>query len=166
MIAGLPQGGRADRLLVDCGPGSFTGIRVGLAAARALGLGWGVPVAGYSALALLAARAFADAPALGAVAAVLEGGHGEVFMQPFRAPPLAETAPLASLVPAAALAALGGARAVGSGVRWLRPLAPALDGEEALPCAADARLLPAAFTALPPRPLYGRAPDAKPPAAR
>jgi len=33
--------------------------------------------------------------------------------------------------------------------------------EEAFPNAADARLLPAALTGLPPSPLYGRAPDAK-----
>src|SRR6187402_2735190 len=46
---------RADLILVDCGPGSFTGIRVGLAAARALGYAWNVPVHGYSALALIAA---------------------------------------------------------------------------------------------------------------
>jgi tRNA threonylcarbamoyladenosine biosynthesis protein TsaB len=55
MIAALPGGGRADSILVDCGPGSFTGVRVGIATARALALGWGVPVHGYSSLALLAA---------------------------------------------------------------------------------------------------------------
>ena len=41
---GGPGGGRAERILVDCGPGSFTGIRVGIAAARGLAIGWGVPV--------------------------------------------------------------------------------------------------------------------------
>src|SRR5690606_29145709 len=54
MIAELPGAGRADVIRVDCGPGSFTGIRVGLAAARALGLGWGVPVSGFSSLSLIA----------------------------------------------------------------------------------------------------------------
>ena len=165
MIAALPAGGRAGDILVDCGPGSFTGIRVGIAAARALGLGWGAPVRGYSSLALLAARAFADAPGRAEIAVVLEGGHGEVFMQSFTAAPFAESGPLASLPPAAALASLAGRYAIGSGVRWLRPLAPDLEGDEALPEAADSRLLPAPFTALPPRPLYGRPPDAKPAAA-
>jgi tRNA threonylcarbamoyladenosine biosynthesis protein TsaB len=58
MIAELPERGRAERVLVDCGPGSFTGVRVGLAAARAFGLAWGAEVVGYSSLALIAATAF------------------------------------------------------------------------------------------------------------
>ena len=82
MIASLPGQGRADAILVDCGPGSFTGVRVGLAAARGLGIGWGVPVAGYSSLALIAAAALAEQPG-DAIVAVLDGGHGEVFQQGF-----------------------------------------------------------------------------------
>ena len=161
MIAELPDGGRADAILVDVGPGSFTGIRVGIAAARGLGLGWGVPVAGYSSLPLIAAAAFATDSALDRLAVVLEGGHGEVFMQPFAAAPFAATAALASLTPADARARLDGAVAVGNGVRFL-DLPEAID---TLPAAAEAILLPSAFTALPPRPIYGRAPDAKPMAA-
>ena len=161
MIAGLPGEGRADRILVDVGPGSFTGVRVGLAAALGLAIGWGAEVRGYSSLALIAASGFAAAPRARALAVVLEGGHGEVFMQRFTHPPLAEDGAFASLLPAAALEAIGALPAIGSGVRHLAALAPAGDFREALPRAADATLLPPAFTSLPPRPIYGRAPDAK-----
>ncbi len=161
MIAELPGGGRAERILVDCGPGSFTGIRVGIAAARGLAIGWGVPASGFSSLPLVAAAAFAADPVLDDLAVILEGGHGEVFMQSF-ARPLTETGPFASLKPEAALAILGGRIAVGNGIRHLTTLDPALDLREALPRAADARLLPTGCAVLPPRPIYGRAPDAKP----
>ena len=160
MIADLPDGGRADRILVDCGPGSFTGVRVGIAAARGLALGWGAEIAGFSSLPLIAAAAFSERPTHD-IAVVLEGGHGEVFMQAFSAD-LSPRTDMVSLRPDAALAALAGRRAVGNGVRWLAALDPALDLTEALPDAAAAILLPDSLTALPPSPIYGRAPDAKP----
>jgi tRNA threonylcarbamoyl adenosine modification protein YeaZ len=156
MIAALPDGGRADAILVDCGPGSFTGIRVGIAAARGLGLGWGVPVRGFSSLPLVAAAAFAADAKLDRLAVVLEGGHGEVFMQPFIRDPFVATADFASLPPEEAMARLD-ATAIGNGVRFL-----STGGREALPDAADIVLLPPALIDLPPRPIYGRAPDAKP----
>ena len=161
MIAELPGGGRGDRILVDVGPGSFTGLRVGIAAARGLALGWGAAVAGYSSLALIAARGFADRP-VDDLAVVIEGGHGEVFMQSF-APGPAPLADLASLKPEAALLALAGRAAIGNGLRWLHAIDPAQELRNALPDAADVVLLPPALCALPPRPIYGRAPDAKPP---
>ena len=159
MIAELPGEGRAARILVDCGPGSFTGIRVGLAAAIGLGIGWGAEVQGFSSLALVAAAGFVARPGLGELAVVLEGGHGEVFMQSFTHP-LAAIDALASLRPEAALARLAGRPAVGNGVRHLAALDSSLDLVEALPDAAQAILLPPTFSALPPRPIYGRAPDA------
>lgn len=161
MIASLPGQGRAARILVDVGPGSFTGVRVGLAAALGLSIGWGAEVRGYSSLALLAASGFAGNPDMPQLAVVLEGGHGEVFMQAFHSQPFGEDGPFRSLVPAAALEALAGRPAFGSGVRHLAPLAERLDLRETLPAAADARLLASDFTTLPARPIYGRAPDAK-----
>ncbi len=163
MIADLPDGGRADDILVDVGPGSFTGIRVGIAAARGLALGWGASVRGYSSMALIAAAAFADGTS-SPLAVLIEGGHGEVFMQGFTTSPLEPSDALASLRPDAALAALAGRTAVGSGVRWLIPLDSTLSESALLPDASRAHLLPPALTGLPPRPLYGRAPDAKLPA--
>jgi tRNA threonylcarbamoyl adenosine modification protein YeaZ len=56
MIAELPERGRAERVAVSLGPGSFTGVRIGLAAARALGLAWQAKVVGYPTLALVAAK--------------------------------------------------------------------------------------------------------------
>lgn len=155
MIATLPGGGRADAILVNCGPGSFTGVRVGLAAARALGLAWGVPVTGYSTHALLAARLFQDQPDLNDAAIVIEGGHGEVFVQPFSKNPFGSLADLRSQRPEAVDhshdAAGSAAGRVSCGTAHMIE-----------PDARDARLLPASLRALPPQPIYGRAPDAKP----
>ena len=166
MIAALPDGGRAAHILVDCGPGSFTGIRVGVAAARGLALGWGATLGGYSSLAVLAASAFADATVHGPLAVLLEGGHGEVFMQTFEAPPLIQTSPLASLTPIEARFRIGDMHAVGDGLRWLGGDDPRSAPRGALPSAADAVLLPRGFTLLDPKPIYGRAPDATPPPAK
>lgn len=161
MIADLTDGGRAAHILVDVGPGSFTGIRVGIAAARGLALGWGATLAGYHTLAVIAVAALGRAP----LAVVTEGGHGEVFMQAFDAPFAAHDVPR-SLTPAAALAELNGRRAIGTGTRWLAALDPTIAIDDTLPDARDALLLPATQRALPATPFYGRAPDAKPPAPR
>jgi tRNA threonylcarbamoyladenosine biosynthesis protein TsaB len=165
MIAELPDGGRADRILVDCGPGSFTGIRVGLAAARGLGIGWGAEVHGFSSLSLIAGAAFAADPALAAVTVAVIGGHGELFVQRFAPAPLRAIAPLASLVPADAAHAAGDDVVAGSGATLLAEARSGGDARDVPARAADILLLPDTLTALAPAPIYGRAPDAKPAAA-
>src|SRR5690242_9632128 len=77
MIAELLDGCSTPRIVVGVGPGSFTGIRVAIAAAHGLAIGWGAELTGMSSLALLAAGA---APS-DDVAAALIGGHGELFVQ-------------------------------------------------------------------------------------
>jgi len=167
MIAGLPGGGRADAILVDVGPGSFTGIRVGVAAARGLALGWNALLHGYSSLALLACAIFTERDELDRVAVVIEGGHGEVFLQQFaRHPVLAPLTPIASLRPEAALAQLGEMPVTGNGVSWLPGLPESRNLGGALPDSRFALALPEDLRSRPPSPFYGRAPDAKPQAAR
>jgi tRNA threonylcarbamoyl adenosine modification protein YeaZ len=160
----IEQAGRPDAILVDCGPGSFTGVRVGLAAARAFGLGWSVPVAGYSSLALLAAMAGLEEP----VAVAIPGGHGELFVQTF-APssalsPLRPLSDLRSLKPEDAAQVIEEAIVVGPGAPALIAARGWGEAREILPDARAAARLPTDLANLPPTPIYGRAPDAKLPA--
>lgn len=160
-IADLPGGGRADQIVVGCGPGSFTGVRVGIAAARGLALGWDVPVFGVSSLALVAADAAQDEPLLVAT----EGGHGELFLQGFGHGPLHETGPVQALTPADAALKYQEDCVAGSGAaRFIAARGHGHAVEAAARAAALVRLPQAAYRAAP-TPVYGRAPDAKPQAA-
>jgi tRNA threonylcarbamoyl adenosine modification protein YeaZ len=80
------EGGLAslDRIAVTTGPGSFTGIRVGLAMARAMGVALGVPVVGVSTLAAFAAPLLSE-PKPGIIAAAIDARHGSVYFQLFEA---------------------------------------------------------------------------------
>jgi tRNA threonylcarbamoyladenosine biosynthesis protein TsaB len=157
MIAEMLGGRKPDAILVDCGPGSFTGVRVGLAAAHGLAIGWGVPLSGYSSTALIAAalleRSFTVA---------MQGGHGELFVQNYAREPLVATDALRSLTPEAAAGETDADLVAGSGAEALVAARGYGRAVDALPRAADARLLPDPLRSLPPRPIYGRAPDAKP----
>lgn len=141
-----------EEILVDVGPGSFTGLRVGLATALGLGIGWGAPVLGYSATALVAARALNEG-ATGPLLAVNEGGHGQYFVQAFAVDPLSAHGVAVSLLPEAVIA--GEHTVIGNAAHIFGGVDIELDAQSAL-------YLPAALRALPPVPIYGRAPDAKP----
>ena len=154
MIAEMLDGRTADRILVGVGPGSFTGIRVGIAAAHGLAIGWGAELFGMSSLALLAAGVSGD------VAAAVVGGHGEIFVQQFDAAgePNSE---LRNLVPVEAAAETQAPLVVGSAARQLVDVRGWGEAREAWPSAANALKLPEALRTLSPKPLYARAPDAR-----
>lgn len=158
MIESLLDGRRPGSILVDCGPGSFTGIRVGLAAAQGLRIGWGIGLAGFSSTAAVAAAVGGG----GEIAVALDGGHGQLFVQSFGEVPMRPLDALRSLNPAGAAAAIGAARVAGDGAAALVEARGHGEAIDALPRAADARLLPPALRSLAPRPVYGRDPDAKP----
>jgi tRNA threonylcarbamoyladenosine biosynthesis protein TsaB len=156
-ISELSGGGRADRIIVGCGPGSFTGVRIGIAAARALGLGWAVPVSGVSSLALLAA----ECPSEDFIVAV-EGGHGELLVQHYRRNPLRAEGEFASLDPQSAGERLLSDIVVGSGAARLitaRGYGTCFTAEAR---ASNVRLLAPEHITVSANPLYSRAPDAKP----
>lgn len=157
MIEELLGRRRPRSILVDCGPGSFTGVRVGIAAAHGLAIGWGIPLSGYSSMAVVAAAA-ED----GELAVALEGGHGQLFVQSYGREPLAPLDELRSMTPVDAAAALTTEAVHGSGAETLVKARGFGAARDALPRAADARFLPEALRSLPPRPIYGRAPDARP----
>lgn len=165
MIAALPDKGRAERILVSLGPGSFTGVRIGLATARALGFAWGAEVLGYPTLALIAAQAREPHPGA-AVTVCVNGGHGEWFVQDF-APNGLPTSPALSLTPTAATAA--GAQDLIAGNR-AEQFAALLDGAQRsvalLPAATSVPLVPAVLLTAHLAPIYGRGADATPMAER
>jgi len=168
--------GDLSRIAVTVGPGSFTGVRVGLAFARGLAVGTPAEAVGISTLEAIARAAGAAAEGE-AVAAVVDARRGEAFLQVFdgeTGEPL--SAPGLFAAEAAARAALEAAE--GRALRFAGPAAdPVLAAAAALgaptvrggPDVIDPAFLARLARSLPavpggPRALYVRAPDATPPA--
>lgn len=158
---------------VTVGPGSFTGIRVGLAAARGLALAAGIRLVGVTTLAAVAQAAVATIPGVTAVMAAIDARRGELYCQRFGV----ETGIIATLageVPAllpiaAVLNKLElGDSVVGSGAGFVTGTHGPFDRITS-DATAVARLMRAIgagrFPAAAPRPLYLRAPDARLPPA-
>ncbi len=164
MIADLPQRGKADRIAVSIGPGSFTGVRIGIAAARALGVAWQVPVVGFPTLALVAAMARREHPDQ-AVTVCMTAGHGQWFIQNFDSAgmPVDE---LASLSLEEAVRSATASLFAGTQAEALRDMRGSGEALQIHPDASQFDLLPATIISDQVRPLYGRAPDAKLPAQK
>jgi len=158
--------GAIERIGVTVGPGSFTGLRVGLAFAKGLALALDRPCVGVGSLEALAAGLLAD----GVRAAVIDAGRGRVFLQIFEgeaaivAPDSLEIATAAARL--AELVQAGDLTLTGPGAALLCGVAPgARIIDQAAPSPVVVAKLAARSAVTPPRPLYLRAPDAKPKAA-
>jgi tRNA threonylcarbamoyladenosine biosynthesis protein TsaB len=159
-----------DRIAVTIGPGSFTGLRVGIAAARGIALAADKPAVGLSTLSAYAAPHMAADENLPVVAAI-DARHGQVYLQVFTPGGRSFTTPrLAPLREAVEAAAATPSRIVGSAAH---AVAAALSAADAAPTAVDPRAAPdiawvARMGAVVPedqsplKPQYLRAPDAQP----
>ena len=156
-----------DRIAATVGPGSFTGLRVGLAFAKGMGLALRKPVTGVGSLRALAGTAAAS----GFVAAAIDARREQLYLQAFLdGEPLMEPEALTGEDAAERLRRLhrgGTAVIAGSGARLLEGVlaGAVLDDLPAPDPVVVARLAMADLSGEPARPLYLRAPDAKLPAA-
>jgi tRNA threonylcarbamoyl adenosine modification protein YeaZ len=160
-----------DRIAVTTGPGSFTGLRVGIAAARGIALSVGKPAIGLTTLAAYAAPLISH-DAKTTVAVAIDARHQHVYLQIFDPGGRTLTAPrIASVADAVRTAmANGPVRLVGTGATLLAAAwpkqapAPALVEDRRAPDIVwVGRIAVAADEATSqPKPLYLRAPDAQP----
>jgi tRNA threonylcarbamoyl adenosine modification protein YeaZ len=150
--------------------GSFTGIRIGISAARGIGLACGIPVVGISSLSALAAPLIGS-EGTSVIAAAIDAKHGQVYVQGFSARGQAILAPrIAKIRDAVRALGAGPLRLVGSGAAMMAIEAWSMGMEADI--ASDAKSPDIAFVArlglladpdqAPARPFYLKAPDAKP----
>jgi tRNA threonylcarbamoyladenosine biosynthesis protein TsaB len=160
-----------DRIAVTIGPGSFTGVRVGIAAARGVALAAGKPVIGLSTLAAFTAPHVAGG-FTGTVVPVIDARHGQVYMQVFGPGGRAVMPPrVASVGEAVAAARSGSGPALITGsaadavaAEWPAGEPPPTVVARSAPEIVWVARLGAAAQAdrALPKPLYLRAPDARP----
>lgn len=163
-----------ERVAVTVGPGSFTGIRVGLSAARGLALALGIDIVGVTTLAALAAAKRRVEGALPVLAA-MDAKREEVYVQAFGPDAVALGRPeLLSVTVfremAAGFTSRAGARITGSARRLLdgdvigeaAQAADAMAETDHFPLEDIARLGAIAQASGKPKPLYLRGPDVKP----
>jgi tRNA threonylcarbamoyladenosine biosynthesis protein TsaB len=158
-----------DRIAVTVGPGSYTGLRVGLSAARAIGLATAKPVVGVGTLAALLAPLLAETVE-GSIAAAIDARHGAIYVHAL-SPGGEGLTPAHVAVEEAAerLAGAGPALLAGSGApalaaalseRGVSARVVTVAGPD-IAAVASLGLLADPAQALP-RPLYLRGPDARP----
>jgi tRNA threonylcarbamoyladenosine biosynthesis protein TsaB len=162
---------QVSRIAVTRGPGSFTGVRTGVAAARALALATGAELVAATSLAVIAAAADDELRGRGGriLAVVMDARRGGLYMQVFGAHARDELTAAVEVTPDAGVALLAGRAviAVGSGAEALARAAGHGHIEVRLPgLQPRATALLALAHELPPvatvTPLYIRQPDAKP----
>lgn len=156
-----------DRLAVGIGPGSFTGTRIGVATAKGLALGAGMPLVGIDAFRALAA----EAPAAGPVVVAIDARKGEVYVALVdggAVGPPAHLSPLHAFAHVAAALAGRSFVAVGDGVGLVAELAgvpqPFLESPRAVTVARLA-LEVSGDQLVDLEPLYVRPPDITVPAS-
>jgi tRNA threonylcarbamoyl adenosine modification protein YeaZ len=159
-----------DRVAVTTGPGSFTGLRVGISAARGIALAAEKPAFGLTTLQAYAAPLI-DEDNHATVVVAIDARHQHVYLQVFGPGGRVQVAPrIASVADAIGAASGERLRVVGTGADMLRAAWPP---NRVPPVTFDNRRAPdilwvgrlaavATDSAGPPKPLYLRAPDAQP----
>jgi len=171
-VASQVEGGFAslDRVAVTVGPGSYTGLRVGIAAARGIGIAADVPVIGVATLSAFLAPLMAG-DRRGLFTAAIDAKHGQIYVQVVApggrtiiAPGLMGLRETVRLMGSGPIQLTGSAAPLLASEAWTQgieavvmdaPIAPAIVWVARLAAMADpAQALP--------KPLYLRGPDAKP----
>ena len=162
-----------ERIAIATGPGTFTGARIAVSAARALSLATGASIVAVSSLTLMAMNPVVETRGADRLAIATDARRGEVYFQVFHPRSLESLSPPALLTVEAAAAVLAGTSSVIAGSGAAAVCAAARDNgdkaraicPELLPEAIDMLFLSSEWPSVARvAPLYLRPPDAKPPA--